>query len=164
MQLSNTRKAFMFVFIILIICGIFSLNMYYGINSDTFEIIMTPLRAIGTICFFIMPFTFVALLSITIVNLIRKDYTSFNLLYPILILITLTGYIDGKMFLILPKGINFYNIDFIALCFYIIMLYITTVITLRIYYKNNTKLYSYVTLAMLVYFVFYLWKVVNIGI
>ena len=126
--------------------------------------IFSPVFVISDICYFIMPVTFLVLIILTITDLIRKNHTSLNRLFAALILTTTLGYVDGELTNLIWSYMNFFQIDFISIGLYIILFLVSVVAVYRIYNKNNTRLYHIITLVMILYCLFYVWKVINFGI
>ena len=60
-------------------------------------VVILPILVLADLCFFTLPVTIPLLGGLTTYSLIKKDYTKFNELYEILLIMIYTGFINMKV-------------------------------------------------------------------
>ncbi|MBQ8168985.1 hypothetical protein IJZ97_06185 [bacterium] len=159
------NKVFLIIFSI-----IYFLSMFFIIDGGIFiricKSILSPLYLTLELSYLMLPVSFVVLLFLTVIQLIRKDTTGLNRLYEILILIITIGHFSGRLESILGLGenFNFLGIDLLQLDIWFVCIVAILYFADKIYRKNNTRYYLFLTIPITIYALGYLLWSLEVGI
>jgi len=153
---------------ILVLAIIYFIAALFLIDGEPFtrinRIVILPFYLGLEVCYFLIPITFVLLVGLTITQLVRKDYTSCNGLFELLVFMNYLGHLNGHLDYVLRDYTNFLSIDF----FHIDILFVIFLGVMLgadyIYKKKDTRYYLIFTIPLVVYMLGYMVWIVKVGI